>query len=601
MQQTFWELIRMAACKIDVLDWQETPSFVHHTAAEQLRRRISLLVSSLAIASSPLLAQEPASPRDSCDGRMVSTISIQREPPPLLGKSAPRWARPILRAVIQHRTTKPSAIEPFLLLEEGKPCTEFLQKESERLLRAQPYLANATVRTETDSIGGTRVHVETVDEIPLVIGARLRKGELAGLKYGSSNFRGEGVYGSLEWRRGFAYREGVSARYVNYHIFGNPDRLTVRLDRASLSSDYMVALERPFLTSHQSVAWHVGFRDADRYTSFVRYRQEPLALAVGRTRFDLGGVKRIGRPESGLFAGPFITYERIQPATSAVVITDTGFATDGDSTLRARFNPLRSTRVAGVVGARLLSFKEVRGFDALLGAQDVAIGIQVALAGGLSSGEAGSFLGADVYAGAGSKSSFVALRWQWEGQKREGGDGWVDALASGRLAWYWKPAEKRTLITSAEYAGAWRERIPYQLPLGRQNGVRGYRDSRVVGARRAVLRAEQRWVLGNVTRLLGVGVAGFTDVGKMWAGDVPFGVTSGVRASAGAGILAAVPHQSRRLLRLDVAVPLMRDRHAASYDVRFTASTPVRTFWREPSSIAETRSVTPPVGIFAWP
>jgi len=484
------------------------------------------------------------------------------------------------------------------LLKEGKPCTELQRAESERFLRAQPYLANATVSTESDSAGGVRVKVETVDEIPLVIGARLDNGELAGLKYGSANFRGEGMFGSLEWRRGFAYREGVTARYVNYHLFGNPDRLTVRLDRAPLSSDYFVALERPFLTSHQSVAWHVGYRDADRYTSFVRYNDPPLALAVGRTRFDLGGVVRLG---DGFFAGPFITYERVEPSTSAVVISDTGFLADPDTLLGARFRPLRSTRVAGVVGARLLSFKEVHGFDALLGAQDVAVGVQVALAAGLSSGDAGSFLGADVYAGAGSRKSFVAFRWQWEGQEKEAGDGRLDALASGRLAWYWKPTPKRTLITSAEYAGAWRERIPYQLPLGRQNGVRGYRDSRVVGARRAVMRAEHRWVLGRVTRFLGVGMAGFTDIGKMWAGDVPFGVTSGVRASAGAGLLAAVPHQSRRLLRLDVAVPLMRDRHAASYDFRFTATTPVRTFWREPASIAETRSVTPPVGIFAWP
>ena len=583
----------------DVPECQKTASAAQHPAVEPLR--VSRLVAScLALAGTPLVAQEPPPLRDGCGGQVVSTINIEREPPTLL-ESAPRWARPIIGAVIQHRTTKPSAIRPFLLLKEGKPCTEFLRAESERLLRDQPYLANATMRAERDSEGGARVEVETVDEIPLVIGARLSGGELAGLKYGSANIRGEGMFGSLEWRRGFAYREGVAARYVNYHVFGNPDRLTVRLDRAPLSSDYSVALERPFLTSHQSVAWHVGYRDADRYTPFVRYDAPPLALAVGRTRFDLGGVIRLGRLGDGFFAGPFITYERIEPATSAVVITDTGFVADQDTELRDRFRPLRSTRVAGVLGARLLSFKQVRGFDALMGAQDVAIGVQVALAAGLSSGEAGSFLGGDVYAGAGSQSSFVALRWQWEGQESEGGNGRIDALASGRLAWYWKPSPKRTLITSAEYAGAWRERIPYQLPLGRQNGVRGYRDSRVVGARRAVLRTEHRWVFGRVTRLLGVGMAGFTDIGKMWAGDVPFGVTSGVRASAGAGILAAVPHQSRRLLRFDIAVPLMRDRHAASYDLRFTASAPVRTFWREPVSIAETRSVTPPVGIFAWP
>ena len=129
--------------------------------------------------------------------------------------------------------------------------------------------------------------------------------------------------------------------------------------------------------------------------------------------------------------------------------------------------------------------------------------------------------------------------------------------------------------------------------------MRGYGDSRVVGARRAVARAEQRWLFGGNSRLLAVGAAAFGDIGKVWAGEVPFGVTSGLRASAGS-LLASVPRESRRLLRVDLAVPLMDDAHA-KYEIRVSTARTPREFWREPSDIARLRALLPPVGVFGWP
>ena len=41
--------------------------------------------------------------------------------------------------------------------------------------------------------------------------------------------------------------------------------------------------------------------------------------------------------------------------------------------------------------------------------------------------------------------------------------------------------------------------------------------------------------------LAGFGIAGFADVGKLWAGDVPFGRTTNIRPSVGLSLLAAVP------------------------------------------------------------
>ena len=115
----------------------------------------------------------------------------------------------------------------------------------------------------------------------------------------------------------------------------------------------------------------------------------------------------------------------------------------------------------------------------------------------------------------------------------------------------------------------------------------------------AVARAEQRWLFGGDSSLLAVGATAFGDVGKVWAGDVPFGVTSDVRASAGISLLASVPRESRRLLRVDLAIPLVDDSHA-KYEIRVSTSRTPREFWREPGDIARLRAVLPPVGVFGW-
>jgi outer membrane protein assembly factor BamA len=102
-----------------------------------------------------------------------------------------------------------------------------------------------------------------------------------------------------------------------------------------------------------------------------------------------------------------------------------------------------------------------------------------------------------------------------------------------------------------------------------------------------------------VARRADVGLATFVDAGKTWAGDVPFGVTSPVKASVGVGLLAAVP-VSQRLWRLDLAVPVSADADAKGWEVRLS-TTRVRGFWREPQDVARLRAAAAPSTIFTWP
>ena len=528
-----------------------------------------------------------------CEGSHISAVVIEQEPPTVVGESAPGWARPFLQLALQHRTTQESAILPFLLLRTGERCTEFRLAESERLLRAQPYLADATISALPDDSGGVRLHVSTVDEVPLVIGGRVSGGRVSGVKYGSSNINGEGMYAAGEWREGFAYRDGFSLDFINHHAFDHPNRFALSLERSPLNSQVAMSLERPLVTAHQRSAWHARASDGSEYATFVRPTGVALALPVDHTRLDFGGAFRLGGEERRVFAGVLGSHQRVDPASSAVVITDTGFAASDDAVLENRYGPVRQTRLAGSVGLRLLSFARVTGFDALGGSQDVARGVDViGLAGrSLFGSRDGTVLGLELYLGAGGRARFVAGRARWESEQPDGG-GWSDAVGSGAVVWYERLSERRMLIASGDFAGAWGARLPYQIPLGRQAGVRGYGDSRVVGARRAIARAEHRWVLGHVTRHAIVGAAGFADLGAVWAGDVPFGRNSGLRAGIGGSLLAGIPPRSGRTLRLDVAVPVVRDRHAG-FEVRLSSSAPLRELGRDPSAITAIRSIVP--------
>lgn len=559
-----------------------------------------LLLLLLGAQQSPLAAQTPAA--RSCDGQIVSAVMIERQPPTVIERTSPAWVRPLLSVALQHKTTEAYAVRPFLLLREGESCSEFGRAESERLLRAQPYLADASVAVIPDPAGGVRVHVTTVDEIPILVGGRLRGDRIAGVKYGSTNVAGSGMYASTEWREGFAYRDGLGFRFTNYHAFGEPNRFSLTLDRAPLSTGIALTLQRPLLTSHQRTAWYIGFSDGSRYAPLVRPEAPALALALDHTRVDVGGIVRLGGKTRRVFAGPLLSHERVDAAARAVIVTDTGFVSVVEPDFRTLFGPRQRTRVSGVLGARLLSFIKVHGFDTLIGAQDVGTGIQVATIAGRSFSPTadGTVFGADLYAASGSPTSLVALRGQWEGEKQQETNEWVDAVASGRLAWYRKLSKRRTLIAGGEFAGAWRSGVPYQIPLGKQAGVRGFRDSRVVGARRAVARAEHRWVLGNMTRYMIVGAAGFLDAGSVWAGRVPFGENSGLRASMGGALLVSIPPQSRRMLRVEVALPFTRD-HPGSYELRVGTTAPLRTFWNEPGVVSSLRTISPPARMFGLP
>jgi hypothetical protein len=188
-----------------------------------------------------------------------------------------------------------------------------------------------------------------------------------------------------------------------------------------------------------------------------------------------------------------------------------------------------------------------------------------------------------------------------EGRRAQGESGWDGIVTSAHIAQYVKVDEQQTAIASLDWSGGQRMLIPFALTLADgRGGVRGYSNDTRPGAERAVLRVENRMVLGQPFELGDVGVAVFADAGKLWAGDIPFAHSTPIRTSVGFSVLASVPERSGRLWRLDIALPV-NPAVARRLEVRISSTDHTSFFWREPDDVQLARERTVPASIFAWP
>ena len=136
--------------------------------------RFAIAMTGCAIALLPLFAPSASAQAGNavrCDGQIISDIQVQTRPPyyPRHGKW---WESPIVILSAIHSNTKPEVGRRVLIVAPGQPCEERRRSESERLLRAQPFIASASVRAYDDGNGGVIIVAQTTDELTTIIDGR---------------------------------------------------------------------------------------------------------------------------------------------------------------------------------------------------------------------------------------------------------------------------------------------------------------------------------------------------------------------------------------------------------------------------------------------
>jgi hypothetical protein len=540
-----------------------------------------------------------------CKGERISRIDIDANPPfRISGKTV--WQRVGRFAAKEHVTTREAVIRRYLALQLGDQCTEVRRAESERILRAQPFIADATVLASDDGQGGVVLTVSTVDEVSLIIGAGIGGGSgLHALLLGEDNLLGSALHAESQWRKG-VHRDVYAAKVVDYQFLGRPYQLRLEGGRRELGSDWGTELSHPFLTDLQRISWRTTAGNSNGYFYFRRPGALAAAIKLERSYSDIGGVVRIGPPLGRLaLVGGSISFEDESPANTPIIVTDTALIPDTSQALINRYTKHQTARLNALWGVRNVHFVRVSGFDALEGTQDIRTGVQLATLLGkgarfLRGNERDWFGSSDLYLGMASPISFAALDVAGEGRRDEEGN-WDGILAQGRGALYLKPMNRHTLISDLQWSAGWKQRIPFQLTFAdRDGGLRGFRSTDVGGARRVVGHIEDRYLIGRRKQIATFAVAAFAEGGKLWAGDSPFGVNTPLYASAGVSVLAASPPQSRRTFRADLAFPV-RGPRGHGLEVRLTVTDLTRAFRVEPRDISHNRERSVPASVFNWP
>lgn len=542
-----------------------------------------------------------------CNGQRIDALRIVSVAPSVAGVQRIPVVSGVARQL--HVTTRPSVIEGFLLLHVGDRCSELRRAESERILRAQPFIADATVQAVKNDVGGVDLEVHTIDEVEVVFSATVRAKMplLSQLRMGSANVNGEGIYAVGSWWHEPAFRDGLSIGVTDYQMFGRPYQGTVQASRNPLGGSFHVGLQRPFLTDLQRTAWRAQQGKAVDYVRFVDPTGAVHAMRAERAYSDIGGLVRIGPPGRLLLLGMSVSHEGEHPGAAPLLLSSSGVAPDSSGEFAGRYTGHSVSRLNALVGYRNLRYVRTTGLDALRNTQDVPVGIQAGALIGKSASFLGSadqdmLVGTDIYAGWASARS--GLRFQASGEARRSfnGPAWDGVLGSGRLAQFQRVGESQMLMGSLEWSGGWRVRVPFRMTLaGVDGGIRGMSEGREQGGRRAIMRVEDRIDLGAPWgSTADIGMALFADAGRLWAGDVPYGVSTPLRYAVGFSLLAAVPSRSARMWRLDVAFPRVPGR-GVRVAFRLSRSDQSTVFWRDPRDLRRARERSVPASLFNWP
>lgn len=502
------------------------------------------------------------------------------------------WAYRAANAL--HVRTKRRVVERELLFGPGDCYDPYLLEETERLLRAYDFLSQVDVFGIPQPDGSYHVVVDTRDQWSTQVDLRIgidRGLSFEGFRIRETNLLGTGQeLGVFYIDRDVTRDYGMS--YGTRQLAGTRWDLGAAVGRTRAGTFVTQNVAYPFVGEVSHWAARQSFTREDQFFDYVsvdstRGFSQHVLLPMRETLFDVGIGTRFGRRGNLTVVGATLSYQELSYPGSAQLALENDFdaRTDVDSTtadiLWRQTEPMGSIRAGLVLGQRNVWWKKKRGLDSMRGQQDVAIGADAALAFGRSlptlerdNDLVGTF---KLYTAFDAKTALFAGRLRLDARRDfdapSSASEWEDVYADAELLSYWQPesAPRHTFFVRFAGAGGWNTVTPFQLTLGGDRTLRGYRYERFPGGRRVVMNAEDRIYIGWPLReVFDLGATIFVDAGRIWPGDVPFGDDSGWRTTGGIGLRGSFPAGSRSSFRLDVATPL--DGSGALKNFRFILS-----------------------------
>ena len=470
----------------------------------------------------------------------------------------PRENNAIFRAVnALHVTTRPHVIERVLLFKSGEPVSARLIEETERLLRANLYLYDATIVPAAYHDGVVDIDVVTRDAWTLDITGKVsRSGGTNSTQFGVKDYNllGTGV------QLGFSQKSDVDRRgselVVGYpQAFDGWTTLSLLRGHYNDGSRYTAAVSRPFYALDTRWAAAASWDDWDRIDSIYNAGD---VVSQYRHRWKIGEMS--GGWSSGLQHG------FAQRFSAGVSMRDDTYAVEPDHVAPPQMpvdHAMRGPFLRHEVVAD--RYRRLRNRDQIARPEFVEMGFTSRLQLTRSLESWGASRAAWLYSASASRG--FTFPWQHDvlasaSVQRNLASTGAPMTQAGVLLRYYGPQSPHAAL----YAAVSADRIGSgggasdELLIGGDNGLRGYPLRYQSGTRRELFTIEERvYTDWYPFRLARVGAAVFYDRGRAWGGVNPNVVNGGWLSDVGVGLRFAIDRASfGNVLHVDLAAPLNR-------------------------------------------
>ncbi len=475
-----------------------------------------------------------------------------------------------------HIKTREETIRHQVLFAAGEPLVRTRLEETERNLRALPFIQDASVEVEDVGSDGATIKIRTSDVWSTRVNVRVSSAGGAttgGFAVSERNLLGFGKDLQLRWQQGVD-RTTTRLIYGDPNLFGSRLNLALSHMQASDGKGDSVALGRPYRSFEDRISWFSSavrnseevpiYREGEYVQSFshdIRTLNgsvswsRPLDSSSGAVeRWSAGYLwddtvyNPIGTlspllsdeelPESRTISGPVLTWSRVRRE----FLKTKNFE---------RFSRWEDFNLGGSVTVRLQPSLSA------LGASDDEIIYGLDLAKGYRTWKGGVLLGTFALFGRAGAGEHAAAH--------------LD------LNHYYPGWRGQTLFVSVEADTGVNLAAQNRFQLGGDTGLRGFELRSFDGTHRFVIQVEDRIRFNReLLHFLRLGVAPFLDVGNAWGGTrsdevcttgasgkesceyvVSYNSFGNLKADIGVSLLAdVVKASSAGFLRLNIAWPL---------------------------------------------
>ena len=454
-----------------------------------------------------------------------------------------------------HIRTRHSTIRAQLLFATGQKYRPRLLAETERNLRALPFIYDAHVVPVRYSHDKVEVAVITRDVWTLSPGvnySRTGGTNNSSFELSDSNFLGRGK--SLDFQHGHDVdRSSNTLEWSDPNVFGS--RWTDALAYADSSDGRRRALDvaHPFYSLE--TRWSVS-------ASAQRYQRAVSRYAYGNIGDQFADSEVSYALSGGVSAGLVRGWTRRWLAGAQYDRND--FLVDPTTSLPARVLPASQTLAYPFVGFELIQddYRKTGDLNQIGRTEDLFFGLQAGVTVGYSARAFGANRSAIVVSGNMRKGFQLDPRQQlfasadFQSRVEHGRARNLIADAAARYYWRWLPE----WVLYAGLSGTATDALDpqSQLTIGGDSGLRGYPLRYEAGSSKALVTIEQRFYTDWFPfRLVRVGGAIFTDVGRAWGPAIIGGNRPGMLEDAGFGLrLGNTRSGLGNVVHVDFAFPL---------------------------------------------